>query len=281
MIARRGWCGDFAKNFSGASTRIRRSSSCCSSGDGPPAATSVWTSSRDCEPGSWPTRWTGAETATSSMRADIIRRIIRAYDDPIVRAYCWVRFWILRQRFLDEIGQYLPESGPVLDIGCGFGLFSLYYAATAPARFVRGVDLNPRRIAMARRAAARLAIDNVAYEEGDARTFKGDGEIAAAYMLDIVHHIAPDAVPPLLHRLHAGLTRGGVLIVKDVDTRPAPKRWFTWTLDKLMAPATPVRYWSGDELGATLRAAGFEVRRHAMLDFLPYPHVIYIATRRP
>jgi tRNA/tmRNA/rRNA uracil-C5-methylase (TrmA/RlmC/RlmD family) len=97
------------------------------------------------------------------MRADIIRRIIRAYDDPIVRAYCWVRFWILRQRFLDEIGQYLPEAGPVLDIGCGFGLFSLYYAATAPARFVRGVDLNPRRIAMARRAAARLAIDNVAY----------------------------------------------------------------------------------------------------------------------
>ena len=41
------------------------------------------------------------------MRADIIRRIIRAYDDPVVRAYCWVRFGIRRQRFLDEIGQYL------------------------------------------------------------------------------------------------------------------------------------------------------------------------------
>jgi len=100
-------------------------------------------------------------------------------------------------------------------------------------------------------------------------------------MLDIVHHIAPDTVVPLLRRLHACLSPGGVLIVKDVDTRPAPKRWFTWTLDKLMAPATPVRYWSGDELAAALRAAGFQVRRHAMLDFLPYPHVIYIATRRP
>jgi cyclopropane fatty-acyl-phospholipid synthase-like methyltransferase len=215
------------------------------------------------------------------MRADIIRRITRAYDDPIVRAYCWVRFWILRQRFLDEIGQYLPQSGPVLDIGCGFGLFSLYYAAKAPGRFVRGIDLNGRRVAMARRAAARLSIENVAYEEGDAHLFKGDGEVAGAYMLDIVHHIAPDAVPTLLRRLHACLAPGGVLIVKDVDTHPVPKRWFTWTLDKLMAPATPVRYWSGDELGATLRAAGFEVRRHAMLDFLPYPHVIYIATRRP
>ena len=215
------------------------------------------------------------------MRADIIRRIIRAYDDPIVRAYCWARFWILHQRFLDEIGQYLPASGAVLDIGCGFGLFSLYYAATAPARFVRGLDLNTRRIAMARRAASRLAIGNVAYEEGDARTFKGDGEVAAAYMLDIVHHIPPDTVAPLLRRLHACLAPGGILIVKDVDTRPAPKRWFTWALDKLMGPTTPVTYWSAEELTGALRAAGFEVRRHAMLDFLPYPHVLYIATRRP
>jgi len=215
------------------------------------------------------------------MHSATVKRIIRAYDDPIVRAYCWIRFWILRQRFLDEIGQYLPPSGPVLDIGCGFGLFSLYYAATGPARFVRGIDLNARRIAMARRAAARLSIENVAYEEGDARTFKGDSEVAAAYMLDIVHHIAPETVPPLLRRLHACLAPGGVLVLKDVDTRPAPKRWFTWALDKLMAPMTPVRYWSGDELAAALRGAGFEVRRHAMLDFLPYPHVIYIATRLP
>ena len=39
------------------------------------------------------------------MRSEAIRSVIRAYDDPIVRAYCWGRFWILRQRFLDEIGQ--------------------------------------------------------------------------------------------------------------------------------------------------------------------------------
>ncbi len=96
----------------------------------------------------------------------------------------------------------------MLDIGCGFGLFSLYYAATAPARFVRGVDLNARRIAMARRAASRLAVENVAYEEGDARTFKGDGEVAAVYMLDIVHHIPPDTVAPLLRTLHACLSPG-------------------------------------------------------------------------
>src|SRR5713226_7417460 len=106
------------------------------------------------------------------MRSEAIRSVIRAYDDPEVRAYCWARFWILRQRFLDEIGQYLPESGTVLDIGCGFGLFSLYYAATGPRRLLRGIDVNGRRIAMARRAAGRLRIANAVYEEGDARDFK-------------------------------------------------------------------------------------------------------------
>ena len=162
------------------------------------------------------------------MRSETVRRIIRAYDDPIVRAYCWARFGILRQRFLDEIGQYLPEAGSVLDIGCGFGLFSLYYAATGPRRLLRGVDLDGGRIALARRAARRLGLDNVTYEQADARDFKGDAEVQAAYMLDIVHHIAPERVPPLLAQLRRALPPGGRLLVKDVDTQPAPKRWFTW-----------------------------------------------------
>ena len=210
------------------------------------------------------------------MRSDAVRKIIRAYDDPVVRAYCWVRFGILRQRFLDEIGQYLPPSGPVLDIGCGFGLFSLYYASIAPARVIRGLDLDARRIATARRAAARLGLDNVVYEEADARNFKGDGEVLAAYMLDIVHHVEPGAVRPLLRQLRRCLPRGGVLVVKDVDTHPAPKRWFTWLLDRAMAPRAPVHYWSAEALTAELEASGFRVRRHLMVDLLPYPHVLYV-----
>jgi cyclopropane fatty-acyl-phospholipid synthase-like methyltransferase len=214
------------------------------------------------------------------MHNATVRKIIRAYDDPVVRAYCWARFGILRQRFLEEIGQYLPDEGPVLDIGCGFGLFSLYYAATGPRRFVRGLDVNGPRVALARRAARRLGLDNVAYEESDARDFKGDGEVAAAYMLDIVHHVPPASVPPLLRALRSALPAGGRLLVKDVDTHPAPKRWFTWALDKAMAPSVPVHYWSAAALSRALDEAGFTVRRHLMVDWLPYPHVLYVCEAR-
>ena len=213
------------------------------------------------------------------MRSEQVLRIIRAYDDPVVRAYCWARFGILRQRFLDEIGQYLPPAGRVLDLGCGFGLFSLYYASIAPDRFVGGLDLSRRRIAMARRAAERLGITNVSYWEGDARQVAGAGEYAAAYMLDIVHHIPADTVEQLLRRLHGCLAPGGRLLVKDVDSSPAYKRWFTWALDRLMDPRTPVHYWPADLLQQLLERVGFDVHRHLMVDILPYPHVLYVCRR--
>jgi cyclopropane fatty-acyl-phospholipid synthase-like methyltransferase len=212
------------------------------------------------------------------MRNEQVRRIIGAYDDPVVRAYCWVRFGILRQRFLDEIGQYLPPAGEVLDLGCGFGLFSLYYASIAPRRFIRGLDLSARRIAMARRAAERLEITNVSYRLGDAREVTGHGEFAAAYMLDIVHHVPETSVEALLGRLHDCLAPGGRLLIKDVDTSPAYKRWFTRALDRLMDPRTPACYWPADRLQALLERVGFTVYRHLMVDVLPYPHVLYVCT---
>jgi SAM-dependent methyltransferase len=207
--------------------------------------------------------------------------IIRAYDDPVVRAYCWGRFWILRQRFLEEIGQYLPARGRVLDLGCGFGLFSLSYATTRPGLEIEGFDLNARRIAMARAAAGRLGLGNVRYAVGDVMDFRGGPVFDAAYMLDIVHHIPGEMVRPLLEQMAKCLPAGGRLVIKDVDTAPAWKRWFTHALDKLMDPRTPVRYWAGDELGALLEAVGFRVYRHLMVDILPYPHILYVCERLP
>jgi hypothetical protein len=47
-----------------------------------------------------------------------------------------------------------------------------------------------------------------------------------------------------------------------------------------MAPTTPVHYWTVDDLTALLEATGFRVRRHLMVDVLPYPHVLYACERR-
>ncbi len=210
-----------------------------------------------------------------------IASVIRAYDSPIVRAYCLCRFLILRQRFLAEIGQYFPPEGRILDVGCGFGLFSLYFALSNPELQIDGIDLNERRIRMGRRAAASLGLDNVAHRVGDARDFQPESGYATVYMLDIVHHIPPDTVPGLLSRIHASLTGGGTLLVKDVAYHPTLKRWFTFWLDKAMDPLTPVHYWRIPDLRNLLVEVGFRVVQHAMVDFLPYPHVLYVCSKVP
>lgn len=208
-----------------------------------------------------------------------VARIVQAYRSRIVRAYCRGRFIILRQRFLQEVGQYLPDQGEVMDIGCGFGLFSLYYAMKNPGLVINGIDLNETRIGMARDAAAALGVRNVHYEVGNAASLDLQAGLDTAYMLDIVHHLPSDRVRPLLTSVFENLAPGGRLLIKDVNTTPRWKRWFTHVLDKAMDIRTPVSYWSQASLVELLQAIGFRVYTHEMVDILPYPHVLYICDK--
>ena len=94
------------------------------------------------------------------------KRVIGAYDHPVVRAYAWGRFQIFRQRFLDELGQYLPDRGVALDVGCGFGLFALYFAQIHPDLEIHGFDLSEKRIEV-RKAAGIAAVRNIVHRHHD------------------------------------------------------------------------------------------------------------------
>jgi SAM-dependent methyltransferase len=209
-----------------------------------------------------------------------IRNIIAAYETPRVRLYGRVRCGILNHRFLDEIAQYLPRSGLVLDIGCGFGLIAHYYASLLPNLRIHGVDINPRRIAMAANATRRLQLPNVEFSVGDARQFSYAGRLQGAYMMDLVHHMPQDAVGQLVKVIASRLRPGCRFVIKDVDTRPWYKLVYTWMLDKFMDYRAPLRYWSSSEMWELFESSGFRVYKHSTLGYLPSPHVVYIATKR-
>lgn len=209
----------------------------------------------------------------------LVARIIDAYDGPVERAYCMVRFLILRQAFLSAIGAHIPSTGTVLDVGCGFGLFALYFAASRPGVEIVGFDLSERRVRMAQLAAERLGIGNVRFHVGDAATFRLDHPVAAAYMLDLIHHIPAPAVAGLLTSIACHLAPGGRLVIKDIEPSPAFKLAFTWLLDKVMDYRAPVRYWAPGEIEPLLASLDLDVVRRRLPDYLPYPHVLYVGTR--
>ncbi len=208
-----------------------------------------------------------------------LNEIINTYDSRITRAYCRARFKIIHLRFLNEIGQYFPTSGRILDIGCGFGLFSLYYAKLFPNLEIIGLDINEHRILMARNAAKKLSISNCTYEVANATSYSYHSAFDAVYMLDIVHHIPRAAVLPLIKKLYENLNPNCRLIIKDVNTKPAYKLCFTYLLDKMLDIRTGVNYWEQRELMNLLESTGFVVFHHSMVDLLPYPHILYICQK--
>jgi 2-polyprenyl-3-methyl-5-hydroxy-6-metoxy-1,4-benzoquinol methylase len=208
-------------------------------------------------------------------------RVINTYKQWLVRCYCTIRFRIMNMRILEEIGQYLPDAGRILDAGCGFGLFSLYYALRQPSRRMTGFDLSPNRIEMAHHVARALQVESrVSFCVRDVTTFEGGQDaFHAAYMLDILHHVPPVSHETLIKSIHGALVPGGVLILKDIDAFPWWKVLFTWILDILMSPQHPPKYIARTHMVAMLAEAGFDVKVHSMLDILPYPHVLYICRK--
>lgn len=210
---------------------------------------------------------------------DLRSRIIAAYSG-IIRLYCFIRFKIIHIRFLEEIEQYLPNEGEILDLGCGFGLFALYIAARKPDSQVIGLDVNERRLQIARQAAEKLGIGNVHFIHQDLRAWRPDEKIAGAYALDVFHHMPVESGNRLLRDLSRCLQTGGRLLFKDIDTQPRAMLWFTYLLDAMMSPRDDFHYRSASAWQTQLAASGFApIYLHYLWDVLPYPHILLICDK--
>ena len=215
-----------------------------------------------------------------ASQAEVKKRIIRAYSSWVVRVYCYLRFLIMNMRILEEIEQYLPKDGRVLDVGCGFGLFSLYFVSCSEKRTVQSFDLSSSRIQQAQESAARLGLtERAQFEVCDVLDYEFKDEVDAVVMLDLLHHIPAGVVPKLIGQIYDTLSEKGTVAIKEVMSQPWWKMAFTWILDKAMDPRASVNYYSKEQMIEMLEAHGFDVKCHQLLDILPYPHILYICRK--
>jgi 16S rRNA (guanine1207-N2)-methyltransferase len=68
----------------------------------------------------------------------------------------------------------LPETGAILDLGCGYGLLGVVAAVLCPNARVTLVDVNPRAADLARRNCQRYAPGSTEVLVGDALEVLGD-----------------------------------------------------------------------------------------------------------
>lgn len=185
-----------------------------------------------------------------------------------------------------EIEAEVPTTGRVLEVGCGHGLVSAYVARACPAREVVGVDIDERKLVVARAAAGEL-------REGRLRfASSADGAVPpgpwdAIVIVDVLYLLDTDHELALLDACAAELAPRGVLVVKETDVVPAWKHRIA-KLQEVLATRV-LRITAGDaltftpiaELAAHLADRGLEVSVRRVDEGYPHPHSLLVARSLP
>jgi SAM-dependent methyltransferase len=158
------------------------------------------------------------------------------------------------------LGEWIPEGGTVLDVGCGSGRWCR--AAAVPARRVVGIDANPANIDLARRVSPSPKIEFVL---GDV-TRKLDDQLGGetfdvALLVHVLEHVDDEGIDPLLQSIGE---LAGTLIVEVPDFDSDPLNLVRRELGcPFYTDADHVREYTASILDEQLRRNGWMTRHRA------------------
>lgn len=173
----------------------------------------------------------------------------------------------------------LPRGARLLDYGCGHGVLA-GLAADHAAASVTGVDIDERKVAVARRCATPpSAFDVIA--PGDVPS----GPWEAITVVDVLYLLPPAAQRDLLVRLAGELCPGGVLVVKEMHTGSRTKTRWMQAQERMMVDVlertrgSQLAFTEPAHLVQALEEAGLTTTSRAVDRWYPHPHHLVVATR--
>ncbi len=186
-----------------------------------------------------------------------------------------------------RVAAAVPQQGRILEVGCGYGLFSCHLALASPERDVLGVDVDLRKIVHAQAAAQRAKASGARCDFRLAPPGElPDGPWDAIVIVDVLYLLTAEQQEGLLQACAEQLALGGTLVVKEMATAPAWKAgWNRWqeTLSVKVLHIT-----AGEELtfvepqvvGGWMEEAGMVVTHQALDHGYLHPHHLIVGVRR-
>jgi cyclopropane fatty-acyl-phospholipid synthase-like methyltransferase len=200
----------------------------------------------------------------------MLLKLLKLYPPFLLRLRIMVRWLILP---LEKINQVLPVSGRILDVGCGYGLTTLYFALTNPARNLVGSDIDSYRLNLAKKISR--SITNVEFiKQNLTGNSTGFDTIIA---IDLLHHLSLANQNKFFSKIRSTLKPGGLLIIKEMNTTPKLKYYFNYLHDKLAYSKSSVHYLSPQKLSQLLIQSGFHIIKKQDISNIFYAHYLYVA----
>ncbi len=216
-----------------------------------------------------------------SVNPSALRRAFASYQGAPVttRAFVAARYVVAPLAPIER--EFRGRSGLFLSLGSGLCMLERYLAELNPRLSFEGVDLDPAKVDLIARTRHRsprvgLRLADATTLEAQADTFDG------ALVCDALHHFLPDTHTDVVATVARTVKPGGVVVVKDLDTRPAWKYHWNRLHDRIVAGPEPIWCRTPAEMAMLLEKAGLEVELAERVDnaLTPYAHYL-IRARRP
>lgn len=134
------------------------------------------------------------------------------YKGPILEWYCRIK--VKLEGNYENFESYLPKSGKIYDVGCGYGFFSLMLSFMGKDREITGIDYDYEKINIASNCISVNTKTN--FIHADVTQF--DFTEADAFVInDVLHYLQPEQQVNLIKQCITKLNKNGVMIVRDAD----------------------------------------------------------------
>jgi 2-polyprenyl-6-hydroxyphenyl methylase/3-demethylubiquinone-9 3-methyltransferase len=203
------------------------------------------------------------------------------------KASVGTRLFVRGRAFLSDLAvveRYVPNKGFIVDLGCGHGLFACVMRESAPDRRVLGIDLDARKIEVARKAIQDTQW--LRFEVGDI-VQQPPPKCDAVTIVDVLYLLSFEDQEQVLKNAASALGEGGPLIVKAQEKRLDPRFALTYAQEMVTVSLGFTRggrerfyFPSREQALAMFDRAGFLVDVVEM-PRRPYTDVVYLARKAP
>ncbi|MDP3999623.1 MAG: class I SAM-dependent methyltransferase [bacterium] len=183
-----------------------------------------------------------------------------------------IRFFTAPYRKLEAD---VPRDGFIIDLGCGYGIFSNLLALLSSQREILGLELDMSKIKYADRG-----LGNVHFQAADITR----AQIPSAdciLLIHVLHHLNSYSEQEVLIRAcYDKLKEGGKLIICEIDRYPWWKFILTQMADHLLYPGDRIYYRFPAELLSFLKTLQFNIQYQKSHQGTPFSHVTYVCEKR-
>lgn len=167
-----------------------------------------------------------------------------------------LKLWLFRKRWITIIDQ-LPDSGRIVDVGCGYGLLIVYASQFKQNATFVGIDTNEQRINLAQKQFADAAHTSFFHQDTRNFTFNKADTIV---MLDVLHHIPYKDHISLFKKIADDVGTQGRLIIADIKKSSGWRYWASYLSDVILYPfSTRCQFYSSPSMHSMLTDAGWKI----------------------